>query len=75
MINAKFSMMLGTKAECCTCSDKLSRGDLVRMRPVDGSKGYRVQCGPCAAKELLPLYEAEDLAMRARGAAEDQAHA
>jgi hypothetical protein len=75
MIDAKFSMMLGSRGECVTCGDRLNRGDLVRMRPVDGSKGYHVQCGPCAAKELLPLLDAEDKAMRARVAAEDQAQA
>lgn len=74
MIDCRCTMLL-KHSKCSTCDCALVPGDLVRMRRIEGRFGSYVQCGPCAAKELLPLFEAEDRAMRERVRAEDQAQA
>ena len=67
----RFVMVLANNVTCCSCTTPLPRGTLCRMRPVGENHGFKVQCGHCAAIELLPLFEAEDRAARERVAAEE----
>lgn len=51
-----FTMLLKARL-CCTCRGDMPRGALVREKPAVDKRFVRFQCGPCAAHELLPLYD------------------
>lgn len=53
MIGEIFGMLSAPAG--CRCGKALGAGELVRLRPTSRVGGvYAVQCGPCAAAELLP---------------------
>jgi hypothetical protein len=61
-IRSQFDMAVSDGAECIDCQGAIPRGALFRLVPdpnPDLAHCGTIQCGECAAKELLPIWDAE----------------
>lgn len=59
---AQFDMAVSSDTECKFCNAPIPRGAIIRWKPIRVDRpgvGY-MQCATCAAKELLPIWDAEN---------------
>jgi hypothetical protein len=57
----RFTMLVAASCKCISCEATITRGELLRILPhPSGARGICVhQCATCAAKILLPLFDAD----------------
>lgn len=52
--------MLVTDALCVCCRSDLPRGTLIYNKPIKNMSATQPVCGPCASRELLPLWDEQE---------------